>query len=146
MGGGPRILTKLKEYQQPQHQYDTFGSKQPFQDGYLAGFRSGYDDASVGLEFRATERARMASAGLQEVLSPTRRGHFDEGFAGGYKSSQLRNAPVERMTSDYVEQYCRKTRSGPYSLEYCSGFGRGYMLGISSTPADRLASSQPGGR
>ena len=120
-----------------------FGSKLLFQEGYQAGLRSGYNDAILGLEFRASERIRSVASGLNPVLSPSRRSYFDEGFADGFKSSHSSGAPVERVTAEYVEQYCRTTISGLHGLEYCSGFSRGYMLGIADAPAtgDKIAST-----
>jgi hypothetical protein len=135
---------KFKGYQQYGHGYSPdYGSKQLFEDGYNAGFTRGYVDAFSGLEFRAVDQAKCSAAGLSEVLPPTRRHYFDEGFAGGFRSSQLQNAPVEGMSLDYLQQYCRTTTSGPYALEYCSGFSRGYMLGA-SVPRNltKLADSQ----
>jgi hypothetical protein len=111
-----------------------FGSRQLFEEGYQAGFRSGYNDAIRGLEFRASERISGVATGLNAILSPSRRSYFDEGVARGFKSSQSSEAPVDRVTAGYVEQYCRKTASG-LPLEYCSGFSRGYMLGIADAPA-----------
>ena len=133
MGRDIRIPAKFREYQQSAHDYSPdFGSKQLFEDGYRAGFSRGYADAVCGLEFRALDQARSSAAGLSEVLPPTRRGYFDQGFAGGFRSSQLKNAPAEGMSVDYLQQYCRTTTSGPYALEYCSGFSRGYLLGTSA--------------
>jgi hypothetical protein len=133
MGRNARVPGKFKAYQQSGHEYSPgYGSRQLFEDGYNAGFTRGYADAISGLEFRALDQARSSAAGLSEVLPPTRRHYFDEGFAGGFRSSQLQNAPVEGMSLDYLQQYCRTTTSGPYALEYCSGFSRGYMLGTSA--------------
>jgi len=121
----------------------TFGSKQLFQEGYQAGFRSGYNDAILGLEFRASERIRSVAAGLNLSLSASRRSSFDEGFANGFRSSHSSGAPVERVTAEYVEQYCRTSASGLHGLEYCSGFSRGYILGIADVPTvtDKIAST-----
>ena len=145
MGRDARIATKSKEYSQASREYRlTFGSKQLFQEGYEAGFRGGYSDAMSGAEFRASERWKTANAALIEVLPNTRRAHFDEGVATGYRTSQTDNAPVANMTTEYVERHCRGTSHEVYSLEYCSGFGRGYMLGISGSSSDstKLASSK----
>lgn len=145
MGRDARIATNSKEYSQANRDYRlSFGNKQLFQQGYEVGFRGGYADASSGAEFRASERWKAANAGLIEVLPNTRRAHFDEGVAAGYRSSQRENAPVANMTSEYVERHCRQTSHDVYSLEYCSGFGRGYMLGISgsSSGSTKLASSK----
>ena len=145
MGRDPRIATKSKEFSQAGREYRlTFGSKQLFQEGYEAGFRGGYADAISGAEFRASERWKAANAGLIEALPSTRRTHFDEGVAVGYRTSQTENAPVANMTAEYVERHCRETSHEVYSLEYCSGFGRGYMLGISGSSSDstKLASSK----
>jgi len=136
MGRAARVIPKLKEYQPAMQEYSViFGSRQLFQEGYQAGFSSGYNDAISGLEFRASERISNAASGLNAVLSPSRRSYFDEGFANGFRSSHSDGAPVERVTADYVEQYCRNVRSGSHPLEYCSGFSRGYMLGIADAPA-----------
>jgi len=137
MGRDARLVMKLKEYGQASQDYQpSFGSKVLFQEGYEAGFRGGYADAISGAEFRASERAKAANAGLRDLLPSTRRAHFDEGVAAGYKSAQSQNAPATNMTPEYVEQYCRQTLSNVCSLEYCSGFSRGYMLGISDTSVD----------
>jgi len=135
MGRDVRIILKSKEYQQQgRREYNlAFGSKQLFQDGYQAGFRSGYTDAISGAEFRASDRIRALSTGLT-VLPPTRRSHFDNGFAEGFKSARSADAPKQGINSDYVEQYCHSIATGPYALEYCSGFGRGYMLGAFDAP------------
>ena len=114
----------------------SFGNKALFEQGYQAGFHNGYADAISGVEFRATETAKIAGAGLSEVLPNTRRSHFDEGVAAGFKSAQSENAPVAQISAEYVEQYCRQTFTSVYSLEYCSGFGRGYVLGISRMPVN----------
>ena len=128
-------LTTSKQSRRTGHEYRlNFGSKLLFEDGYQAGFHRGYADAASGLEFRASERAKIASAGLSEVLPATRRSHFDEGLAAGFKSAQSQSAPAIQMSVDYVERYCRLNLTNVYSLEYCSGFGRGYMLGSSRTP------------
>jgi len=145
MGRDLRIATKLKEYSQGGRDFQpSFGSKQLFEEGYEAGFRGGYADAFSGAEFRASERWKAANAGLTEVLPNTRRAHFDEGVAAGYKSSQNEDAPVAKMSAEYVERHCRATSHNVYSLEYCSGFGRGYMFGIFGRSADSitLASSE----
>jgi hypothetical protein len=145
MGRDARIATKSREYSQANRDYRPgFGSKQLFEDGYQAGFRGGYADAISGGEFRASARSQAANAGLAEVLPSTRRAHFDDGVAAGYKSSESPNAPAANVTAEYVERHCRETVRDVYSLEYCSGFGRGYMLGISSRPSDSitLASSK----
>ena len=122
----------------------TFGSKLLFQEGYQSGFRSGYNDAILGLEFRASERIRSVAVGLNLFLAASRRSSFDEGFANGFRSSHSSGAPVERVTADYVEQYCRTTASGLHGLEYCSGFSRGYILGIAEAPTmtDKIASTK----
>lgn len=136
MGRTARVVSKFKQYQQGIREYSVmFGSRQLFQEGYQAGFRSGYNDAMSGLEFRASESISGVATGLNAISSPIRRSYFDEGVACGFKSSQLSEAPVDRVTAAYVEQYCRKTASGLQPLEYCSGFSRGYMLGIADAPA-----------
>lgn len=145
MGRDARLATKSKEYSQAGREYRlSFGNKQLFQQGYDAGFRGGYNDAISGAEFRASERWKTASAPFIEVLPTTRRAHFDEGVAAGYRTSQTENAPVSNMTAEYVERHCREISHDLYSLEYCSGFGRGYMLGISGSSSDspKLASSK----
>jgi len=142
MGRDARITTK--EYQAGREYRLGFGSKKLFEEGYEAGYRGGYADAISGAEFRASERWKAANAALIEVLPNTRRAHFDEGVATGYRTSQTENAPVANMTAEYVERHCRETSHEVYSLEYCSGFGRGYMLGISGSSPDstKLASSK----
>jgi len=145
MGRDLRIATKLKEYNQRGRDFQpSFGSKQLFEEGYEAGFRGGYADSFSGAEFRASERWRVANTGLTDVLPNTRRADFDEGVAAGYKSSQTENAPIDNINAEYVERQCRETTRDIYSLEYCSGFGRGYMLGILGRSPDSttLASSK----
>ena len=139
-------LTSMpKQYRQSAHDYrPLFGSRQSFDEGYRAGFGNGYSDAIAGGEYQVNTRVRMAAAGLSaEVLSPSRRAHFDEGVASGYRSAQSPNAPGRDITAEYVEQYCRKTSSGAYALEYCSGFSRGYLLGISNATDSQIPKSAP---
>lgn len=121
-----------KESRQAGREYRTsFGSKELFEKGYEGGFHGGYSDGVSGAEYRVRQRVESAATGLAiDPLPANRRAHFDKGFAAGYESAQTRSAPSMGMTIDYVEQYCRKTSSGPYALEYCSGFSRGYQLGI----------------
>jgi len=142
MGRDARVATK--EYQAGREYRLSFGSKKLFDEGYEAGYRGGYADAISGAEFRASERWKTANAALIEVLPNTRRAHFDDGVAAGYRTSQTENAPVANMTAEYVERHCREVSHEVYSLEYCSGFGRGYMLGISGSSSDstKLASSK----
>lgn len=145
MGRNARVVMNLRDYGQPSREYHPrFGSKQLFHEGYGAGLRSGYADAISGAEFRVTIREKIAAAGLTDVLPNTRRAHFDDGFAAGYNSAQSQNAPVVHVNAEYVERYCRQTRTDLYSLEYCSGFGRGYMLGISGSSLDpgRITASE----
>lgn len=145
LGRTGRIAMSSKEYSPAGREYrPSFGSRRLFEDGYQAGFHSGYADAVSGGEFRATQRAKTASAGLSEVLPNTRRVHFDEGIEAGYKSAQSQNAPIAHMNLEYVELYCRQSLTSAYSLEYCSGFARGYMLGISGMTSDssRIVTAQ----
>ena len=149
MGRNARIAVKSSESGRASREYQlSFGNRQLFHEGYAAGFHTGYADAISGVEFRATERAKTAIAGLTDILPNTRRAHFDEGFAAGYKSAQSQHAPVAHINVEYVEHYCRQTVTNLYSLEYCSGFGRGYVLGISGTSPDHssIATSQRAGR
>jgi hypothetical protein len=144
MGRSAQVSAGLKESRQSARDYNgAFGSKKLFDEGYQAGFHSGYSDAMAGFEYRAGKRTREAAEGLT-VLPPSQRKLFDEGFAGGYKSAQAHDAPISGVTSAYVEQYCDKTLSRSHSLEYCSGFSRGYVLGMFSAPpsADTIAGSQ----
>ena len=136
LGRDARMVVTSKEYRQPAREYRSiFGSRELFEKGYQAGFHSGYSDAITDAEYRVRERTNTAAAGLNtDLLPPNRRAHFDEGFATGYESAQTRGALSQGMTVDYVEQYCRKTASGVYALEYCSGFSRGYVLGIFNAP------------
>lgn len=148
MGREATIVIKAREYQQGGREYNNaFGSKQLFQEGYQAGFRGGYIDAITGLEYRVSDRTRIAASGMVDVLPPGRRIYFDQGFAGGYRSALAHNAPTENVNAEYVEQYCQKTASGSHPLEYCSGFSRGYMLGMFNAPptAAKVASSQTAG-
>jgi len=139
MGRDAQVGMTLKDAQ-PRREYDpSFGSKLLFQGGYKAGFRGGYADAVSGAEFRATERMKAAAAGLTNVLPNAGRAHFDEGVAAGYNSAQSASAPVTHVNAEYVEQYCRQTLTNPYSLEYCSGFGHGYVLGISTISPDSIS-------
>ena len=132
MGRNVDQVSPPREYRHAPRGYRSdFGNRESFDQGYQAGFLSGYSDAITGEEYRLNRRASAAAAGLSpEILPPNRRAHFDEGVAGGYASAQSANAPKHGMTVEYIEQYCRKTASGMYALEYCSGFSRGYLLGI----------------
>jgi len=131
MGRDFASVSLPKDYRQLGRAYRSeFGRKESFDQGYRAGFRSGYDDAITGGEYRVHERMNAAAAGLGTViLPPSRRAYFDAGIASGYRSAQTSDAPSQGMTAEYLEQYCRKTASGMYALEYCSGFSRGYLLG-----------------
>ena len=143
MGRPARVATGFKEYRQAGREYNSaFGSKELFDEGYRAGIRCGYSDAMAGFEYRASRRTREAADGLS-VLPPSRRKFFDEGFAGGYKSAQSHDAPAPGVTSAYLEQHCEKTASHSRPLEYCSGFSRGYLLGMFSAPpsSGKIASS-----
>jgi hypothetical protein len=146
MGREPALNLSRSESKQAVHQYRSFfGSKQLFEQGFDAGFHSGYSDAMSGGEYHLNQRVHTAAAGLSsDVLPPTRRAHFDEGFAAGYASSQSPKAPGDGITTEYVEQYCRTTASGPYALDYCSGFARGYLLGMRrpATPAQSASLGQ----
>ena len=137
MGRDFASVSLPKDYRQSGRAYRSeFGGKESFDQGYKAGFRNGYDDAITGGEYRVRERMTAAADGLETVvLPPSRSAHFDEGVASGYRRAQTSDAPSQRMTADYLEQYCRKTASGMYALEYCSGFSRGYLLGMASPPA-----------
>ena len=143
LGRATDVVQPSKDYRQAMRAYrPSFGSKDSFQRGVEAGFRSGYNDAITGDEYRARERMNLAAEGLaSDLLAPTRRAHFDEGVAGGYSSAHTKDAPKQRVTAEYVEQYCRKTSSGAYALEYCSGFSRGYLLGSFDAPPTETASS-----
>src|SRR5438046_10198849 len=126
MRRAPRLTRKRNEYHQAIQQYrPAFGSKALFEEGFHAGFRSGYADAISGSEFRASQWAMTAVTGLTEILPNTRRIHFDEGFAAGYKSAQSQNAPAAHITAEYVEQYCRRAINHPHSIEFCPGYSRG---------------------
>jgi|GraSoiStandDraft_43_1057313.scaffolds.fasta_scaffold21641_2 hypothetical protein len=143
MGRPARVATGFKAYRQAGREYNNaFGSKELFDQGYQAGVHSGYSDAMAGFEYRASRRTREAAEGLS-VLPPSRRKFFDEGFAGGYKSAQTHDAPATGITSAYLEQYCEKTAAHSHPLEYCSGFSRGYLLGMFSAPpsSGKIASS-----
>jgi hypothetical protein len=131
MGRDADVVSLPREYRQAPRAYRAdFGSRESFDQGYQAGFRGGYSDAITGQEYSLNRRASTAAAGLgTDILPPNRRAHFDQGVASGYASSQSGNAPKHGMTVEYLEQYCRKTASGMYALEYCSGFSRGYLLG-----------------
>jgi hypothetical protein len=144
MGRSARSVAALKEARQAGRDYNNaFGSKELFDEGYQAGFHTGYSDAIAGFEYRAVKRTREAAEGLT-ILPPSRREFFDKGFAGGYKSAQTHDAPVSGVTSAYLEQYCDKTLSRSHPLEYCSGFSRGYVLGMFNAPPSpgKVASSQ----
>lgn len=108
-----------------------FGSEKSFHEGYTAGFENGYSDAASGLTFRASERLQAAAAGLDEPLPVSERIFFDDGFSRGFGSAQAPNAPNQRITFAYVEQYCRSSQAKSLShpSDYCAGFARGYLLG-----------------
>lgn len=144
LGRQMRTVISSKEYGRAVRQYrPEFGSKRSFELGFEAGFRSGYSDAMSGGEYSMRQRMETASVGLNpDPLSPNRRSHFDEGVTNGFRSAQTANAPKRGMTAEYIDQYCRTTASGPYALDYCSGFSRGYLLGIFNAPkgdADSVA-------
>ena len=146
MGRSPLLVLKPRQFRQAAHEYkSTFGNKQSFQQGYEAGFRGGYSDATAGLEYRASERARTASAGLTDALAPSRRPYFDEGFASGYRSARSSNAPKMILSPDYVQQYCERTLLGTHPVEYCSGFSRGYIFASSevSMASDKFTAAPP---
>ena len=132
MGRSPRLTAPHGQFRQAGHEYKSaFGNKQSFQLGYEAGFRDGYSDAMSGLAYRASERARMAAAGLTDALAPSRRPYFDEGFTSGYRSALSSNAPKMTLSPDYVQQYCERTLLGLHPVEYCSGFSRGFVFASS---------------
>jgi hypothetical protein len=141
MGRSPRIAFKGKEYQPGKHEYNVgFGSHELFDEGYRDGFRAGYGDAISGLEFR--EKTRFAAVGL-DPLPPSRSAYFDHGVASGFESSQSPTASALQLTREYVESYCRRITSGPYPLDYCAGFSRGYLLGMANMPAPSLKPGPP---
>ena len=142
LGRQLRTFVSSKEYDRAVKEYrPEFGSKRSFELGCQAGFRTGYSDAMSGGEYSMRQRMEAASSGLNpDLLSPNRRAHFDEGVTNGFRSAQTPNAPAQGMTAEYVDQYCRKTASGPYALEYCSGFSRGYLLGIFNAPTSDTGS------
>jgi len=147
MGREPRLTMKGKDYLQAIRQYrPAFGSKALFEDGFHAGLRSGYADAISGSEFRASQWAMTAVTGLTEILPNTRRINFDEDFAAGYKSAQSQNAPAAHITAEYVEQYCRRAINDLYSIEFCSGYSRGYVAGITPILPRMIARAQADGR
>jgi hypothetical protein len=132
MGRAAQVMKK-RDFRNAKREYsNSFGSKEAFQRGYEAGLPTGYDDAFRGREYRATERAKLAAAGLSDALPPSRRQYFDEGFAGGYASARLDSIPAKGMSLDYVEQYCQEKLLGSHPAEYCSGFGRGFVFAASA--------------
>ena len=135
MGHNSRILAKSKEYQPRRYYRESFGRRQLFEQGYDFGLRNGYADAASGGDFRATDRTKTAGIGLTDVLPQSRRAQFDDGFAAGYRSAHSQHAPVAHVSPEYVEQYCRRTFASSQSLEYCSGFGHGYVFGAFDLPA-----------
>lgn len=143
MGRTPRLSFTKKEYAPTHREYDlAFGSRELFDQGYRAGFRSGYSDAMAGLEFQASERAKSAAAGLNAILPESRRRYFDEGVASGYNSARSPQAPQQAMTAEYLEQYCRANAPKvAQPLDYCSGFAHGYLLG--ARPDNPIAPQQP---
>jgi hypothetical protein len=144
MGHDSRALGKSKECQARRHYRESFGSRELFEQGYDVGVRKGYADATSGREFRATDRTKIAGAGLVDVLPQSRRAQFDQGFAAGYRSAQSQHALAVQVSPEYVEQYCRRTLAGSQSLEYCSGFGHGYVFGAFDLPpsATSIATSR----
>lgn len=140
MGREPRKLSKIAEYQHDCPGFKrNFGAKELFRQGFREGFRSGYQDASSGGEFRETEKVEAAAQGIRLLLGSGQRAAFDQGFSGGYASAAAQRSTSKLVTLDYVEQYCQKTQAPEktYGAEYCSGFSRGYLLGL----ADNGASS-----
>lgn len=140
MGREPRKLSKIAEYQHDRPGFKrNFGAKELFRRGYREGFRSGYQDATSGSEFRETEKVEAAAQGIRLLLSSNQRAVFDQGFSSGYASAAAQQSTSKLVTLDYVEQYCQKSQppGKAYGAEYCSGFSRGYLLGL----ADNGASS-----
>lgn len=138
MGRGARKLAKINEYQHDCAGYkNTFGAKELFRQGYKEGFRSGYRDVISGGEFRETEKAEAAAQGLMTLLGSAQRASFDQGFSGGYETAAQQSSS-RLLTLDYIEQYCEKTRAAgrSYPGEYCSGFSRGYLLGLTDNEAN----------
>jgi hypothetical protein len=132
MGRPAQVNAKPSRLRRQDREFNSaFGSKQSFQQGYAAGFNGGYSDAMAGLDYRASERIHAAAAGMIDALPQSRREYFDQGFIAGYSSAHSTEAPSATMNSDYIEQYCR-TLPGNHPIEYCSGFGRGYIFGSNS--------------
>lgn len=133
MGRESRRLSKIAEYQHDCIGFKSnFGAKDLFRRGYREGFRSGYQDATSGGEFRETEKAEVAAQGIRLLLGNGQRAAFDQGFSGGYESAAAQQSTSKLITADYIEQYCQKTLAPgkTYGAEYCSGFSRGYLLGL----------------
>jgi hypothetical protein len=131
-GRAARDVTRFPEFTHEQGFMQSLGDRKLFRSGYREGFRSGYGDAVAGREFLASERTRAAAAGLIDVLHAEQRAAFDNGFAGGYLSARAHTGSAEGMTLEYVEQFCQKSPQSPeaHRAEYCSGFSRGYTLGL----------------
>lgn len=133
MGREPRPLSKITEYQHDCTGFkSSFGAKDLFRRGYREGFHSGYEDAATGGEFHETEKIEVAAQGVRLLLGRGQRSAFDQGFSGGYESAAAQQSTSRLVTADYLEQYCQKSLAAGkvYNVEYCSGFSRGYLLGL----------------
>jgi len=148
MGRPAQVNAKPSRTRRQDREFNpAFGSKHSFQQGYAAGFNAGYSDAMAGLDYRASERVRTAAAGLNEALPQSRRQYFDQGFIAGYASAHSAPGSAAATSPEYVEQYCRRTLPGNHPIEYCSGFGRGYVFGSSGDEnSDKPAAAQVAAR
>lgn len=138
MGREPRGLSAIAEYKHDSSGFKSdFGGKELFRRGYREGFHSGYQDAVSGSEFRETEKAEVAAQGIKLLLGRGQRAAFDQGFSGGYESAAGQKATSKLITADYIEQYCEKSQAPghAYGAEYCSGYSRGYLLGLADNGA-----------
>lgn len=133
MGREPRGLSRIPEYKHDSAGFKSnFGGKELFRRGYREGFHSGYQDAVSGSEFRETEKAEVAAQGIKLLFGSGQRAAFDQGFSGGYESAAGQGSTSKLISADYLQQYCEKSQSPghTYVAEYCSGYSRGYLLGL----------------
>lgn len=141
MGRDAQNFEKTAEFRHDLQGFDaTLGDKNSFRAGYRQGFRVAYREALAGLPFRGTIRTENAAKGLSDFLQKEERTFFDQGFSGGYLTASKLTKP-SGVSLAYAEQYCQRAQPAaqPHIGEYCSGYSRGYLLGVSDSPTGAMA-------
>jgi flagellar biosynthesis/type III secretory pathway protein FliH len=136
MGRDPQNFEKTSEFRHDLQGFNgALGDKNSFRTGYRQGFRVAYREALAGLPFRGSVRTENAAKGLNDFLQKEERNFFDQGFSGGYLTASKLAKP-SHVGLAYAEQYCQRIQSAaqPHIGEYCSGYSRGYLLGVSDSP------------